>query len=83
MLVNLFFLSSRLRESSAQVVSSGMLNKCGKDSVGGDEVGKKAKTTPDAGRKSVSQKSQATRTCSNLFEKSESKQTEFFFKQSP
>ena len=42
----------------------------GKGSVGGGEVGKKAKTTPDAGEKSVSEKSQATHTCRNSFEKS-------------
>ena len=54
-----------------------------KGSVGGGEVGKKTKTTPDAGEKSVSEKPQATRTCNNLFEKSESKQTELFFKQTP
>jgi hypothetical protein len=79
-LVNLFFLSSWSRKSS-QVVSCGMLIKCGIGSVGGDEAGKRAKTTPDAGGKSVSEKSQATRTCSNLFEKSESKQTEFFVRE--
>ena len=56
-----------------KVVSCGMLSKRGKGSVGGDEAGEKAKTTPDAGGKSVSEKSQTTRTCSNLFEKSESK----------
>ena len=33
---------------------------------------------PDAGGKSVSEKSQTTRTCRNPFEKSKSKQTEFF-----
>ncbi len=45
--------------------------------MGGRETGKKAKTTPDAGGKSVSEKSQDTHTCRNPFEKSESKQTEF------
>ena len=43
--------------------------------------GKKVKTTPDAGEKSVSEKSQATRTCRNPFEKSKSKQTEFFVRE--
>jgi hypothetical protein len=41
-------------------------------------AGKKAKTTPDAGGKSVSEKSQATRTSKNPFEKSSIKQTEYF-----
>ncbi len=45
--------------------------------MGGGEAGKKAKTTPDAGGKSVSEKSQATRTCRKPFEKSKNKQTEF------
>jgi len=49
--------------------------------VGGGEAGKKAKTTPDAGEKSVSEKSQATRTCRNPFEKSKSKGTEFFVRE--
>jgi transposase-like protein len=49
--------------------------------VWGGEAGKKAKTTPDAGEKSVSEKSQATRTCRNPFEKSKSKQTEFFVRE--
>ena len=40
----------------------GKLRKRGKGSVGGGEAGEKAKTTPDAGGKSVSEKSQATRT---------------------
>ena len=43
-----------------------MLSKRGKGSVGGGEAGKRVKTTPDAGGKSVSEKSQATRTCRNL-----------------
>ena len=58
-----------------------MSSKRGKESVGGGETGKKAKTTPDAGEKSVSEKSQATRTCRNPFEKSKSKQTEFFVRE--
>ena len=36
-----------------------MLSKCGKVRVGEGEAGEKAKTTPDAGGKSVSQKSQS------------------------
>ena len=40
-----------------------MLIKSGKVSVGGGEAGKKTKTTPDTGGKSVSEKSQTTRTC--------------------
>ena len=59
----------------------GILSKRGKGSVGGRETGKKAKTTPDAGGKSVSEKSQDTRTSSNPFEKSERKQTEFFVRE--
>jgi hypothetical protein len=43
----------------------GKLRKRGKGSVGGGEAGEKTKTTPDAGRKSVSEKSQAARTCRN------------------
>ncbi len=39
----------------------------GKGSVGGGEGGKKVKTTPEAGGKSVSEKSQDTRTSSNPF----------------
>ena len=46
--------------------------KGGRGSVGEGETGKKAKTTPDAGGKSVSEKSQATRTSKNVFEKSKS-----------
>ena len=46
--------------------------------MGEGETGKKAKTTPDAGGKSVSEKSQVTRTSKNLFEKSCSKHTEDF-----
>ncbi len=42
--------------------------------MGGGEAGKKAKMTPDAGEKSVSEKSQTTRTCRNPFEKSKSKE---------
>ena len=59
----------------------GILSKCGKGSVGGCETGKKDKTTPDTGGKSVSEKSQDTCTCRNPFEKSESKQTEFFVRE--
>ena len=59
----------------------GILSKRGKGSVGGRETGKKAKTTPDAGGKSVSEKSQDTHTCRSPFEKSESKQTEFFVRE--
>ncbi len=79
----LFFFSYffRARNDKAQVLLCGILSKCGKGSVGGRETGKKAKTTPDAGGKSVSEKSQDTRTCSNPFEKSESKQTEFFVRE--
>ncbi len=47
------------------LVSVLMLSKCGKRSVGGGEAGKKAKTTPDTGGKSVSEKSQGTLTCRN------------------
>ena len=61
MLVKLFFLR-RWRGSKLSKWSLGMLSKRGKGSVGGGEAGKKAKTTPDAGGKSVSEKSQATRT---------------------
>ena len=61
--------------------SGGMSSKRVKGSVGGGEAGKKAKTTPDAGEKSVSEKSQVTRTCRNPFEKSKSKQTEFFVRE--
>ena len=55
-----------------------MSSKRGKGSVGGGEAGKKAKTTPDAGEKSVSENSQATHTSRNPFQKSKSKETEFF-----
>ncbi len=48
-----------------QVVLCVMLSKCGKGSVGGGEAGKRAKTTPDAGGKSVSEKSHDTCTCRN------------------
>ncbi len=44
--------------------------------MGEGETGKKAKTTPDAGGKSVSEKSEVTRTSKKLFEKSCSKHTE-------
>ncbi len=49
------------------MVLCGMLRKSGKDSVGGGEAREKAKTTPDGDGKSVSEKSQATRTCRNPF----------------
>jgi hypothetical protein len=63
MLVNLFFLSSRSRESQC---SSGVVwSKSGNGIVGGGKAGKGAKTTPNAGGKSVSEKSQAARTCRN------------------
>ncbi len=39
-----------------------MLSKCGKENVGEGETGKKVKTTPDTGGKSVSEKSQVTLT---------------------
>ncbi len=42
--------------------------------MGGGEAGKKAKTTPDEGEISVSEKSQVTRICRNPFEKSKSKE---------
>ena len=45
---------------------------------GRGEEGKKAKTTPDVGGKSVSEKSQVTYTCKNPFEKSSSKETKYF-----
>jgi hypothetical protein len=63
MLVNLFFLSNRSRES--QCLSGVVWRKSGKGIVGGGESGKRAKTTLDAGGKSVSEKSQAARTCRN------------------
>ena len=65
---------------SSQVVLCVMLRKRGKGSVGGGEVGKRVKTTPDAGGKSVSEKSQAAHLQEPL-EKSESKQTEFFVRE--
>jgi hypothetical protein len=49
------------------LVSVLMLSKHGKGSVGEGEVWKKAKTTPDAGGKSVSEKSQVTSTSKNPF----------------
>ncbi len=49
-----------------------MSSKRVKGSVGGGEEGKKVKTTPDTGEKSVSEKSQTTRTSRNPFEKSKS-----------
>ena len=52
-----------------------MLIKRWKGSVGEGEAGKKAKTTPDAGGKSVSEKSHGlTSTNKNPFEESSSKQ---------
>jgi hypothetical protein len=54
------------------------LNKCGKGCVGESEEGKKDKTTPDVGGKSLSEKSQSTCTSKNPFEKSSSKQTAYF-----
>jgi hypothetical protein len=76
MLVNFFYLSFVLLINNKQqvlpsteelTISTGrgltsvlMLSKCGKGSVGGGESGKKAKTTPDVGGKSVSEKSQDT-----------------------
>jgi hypothetical protein len=50
-----------------------MLSKCGKGCVGEGEAGKKDKTTPNVGGKSVSEKSQSTSTNKNPFEKSSSK----------
>ena len=49
--------------------------------VGEGTAGKKAKATQHAGGKSVSEKSHDTRTCRNPFEKSKSKQTEFFVRE--
>ena len=48
-----------------------------KGSVGEGETGKKAKTTHDAGGQSLSEKSEVTRTSTNLFEKSNSKSQYF------
>jgi hypothetical protein len=63
MLVILFFLSNRSRESQC---SSGVVwIKSGKEIVGGGEAGKRAKTTPDSGGKSVSEKSQTAHTFRN------------------
>jgi hypothetical protein len=55
-----------------------MLSKCGKESVGEGEAGKKDKTNPDMGVKSVSEEYQARRTSKNPFQKSSSNQTEYF-----
>ena len=55
----------RVRNDKAQVLLCGILSKREKGSVGGRETGKKAKTTPDAGGKSVSEKSQVTRSLRN------------------
>ncbi len=65
MLLDLFFLSSRSRES--QCLSGVVWSKSGKGIVGGGESGKRAKTTPDAGGKSVSEKSQAVSNSSNQY----------------
>ena len=46
-----------------------MPTKRGKGSVGEGETDKKMNTTPDEGGKSVSEKSQVTRTSKNPFEK--------------
>ena len=77
-----FFVQAGRGNHSAQVVLCVMLIKsrfkCGKGSVGGGEEENKAKTTPDEGEKSVSEKSQTKRTCRNPFEKSKSKEIEFF-----
>jgi hypothetical protein len=54
-----------------------MPTKSGKGSVGGSDTGKKTKATQHAGGKSVSEKSQATRTSNNPFEKSSSQHTEY------
>ncbi len=51
-----------------------------KGSVGEGETGKKTKLTQHAGGQSVSEKSQATPTSNNLFEKSNSK-TQYFVRE--
>ena len=51
-----------------------------KGTVGEGAVGKKAKTTQHAGGQCVSEKSQATRTSKNVFEKSNSK-TQYFVRE--
>ena len=48
--------------------------------VGEGVAGKKAKSTQHAGEKSVSEKSQATRTSKNVFEQSNSK-TQYFVRE--
>jgi hypothetical protein len=55
---NLFFPKARgvNRQSRGKRPCVLMLSKCGKGSVGEGEAGKKAKTTPDAGGKYVSEK---------------------------
>jgi hypothetical protein len=81
MLGVVFFISEKHEVSIASgrgLASVLMLSKGGKRSVGEGDAGKKAKTTPDADGKSVSAKSQATRTSKNPFEKSNSKQTQYF-----
>jgi hypothetical protein len=79
MLVNVFFYSKntrcQLRRKRSCVL---ILSKCGDGSVGEGEEGKKTKTTPDVGGKSVSEKSQVTHTRKNPFEKLSSKQTKYF-----
>ncbi len=72
-----FFFQAARGDQIAQVVLCGMLSKRGKGSVGEGEAGEKAKTTPDAGGKSVSEKSQVTCTCRKPFERLKSMQTEF------
>ena len=54
-----------------------MPTKRGKGSVGEGETGKNAETTPDAGGKSVNEKSQTMRTSENPFEII-SQHTEYF-----
>jgi hypothetical protein len=60
-----FFFHAGRGNHSAQVVLCVKLRKRGKGSVGEGEEGKRAKMTPDAGGKSVSEKSQAAHTCRN------------------
>ena len=48
--------------------------------VGEGVTGKKSKATQHAGGQSVSEKSQTTRTCKNVFEKSNSK-TQYFVRE--
>ena len=74
MSVNLFFIFNHERRQSN--FAGGRLRsfvlmptKRGKGSVGEGETDKKMNTTPDEGGKSVSEKSQVTRTSKNPFEK--------------